>query len=288
MALAKKTKLESAIEDLASEESRLNRELDHVNAQIRANSAEHNAPDEIAAAVRETIRQGADRYRVRLKVELSEQDLAKLNIMPVQVIDYQPGMRVALTPPDLGLLADGFHFLLESTPGAIENILKQAPVGGIAKGECERIAATLEAKKLSIETSLENLYETMQRAGFQPRRRPDMSPAVLLGFKDKADWNQQKLEAYRQRSGEIRGAQRKLGERRNELIQERGKLERLAEMDKDGAQQFKSDIAKLNHEEKALNDRIAVAEQERKRSEKIWNNCIQFLRDQGLKVDAHI
>ena len=130
MALAKKTKLESAIEDLASEETRLNRELDHVNAQIRANNAQHNAPDEIEAAVRETIRQGADRYRGRLKVELGNQDLTKLHLLPVQVFErYAPGVGAA--PPDLGLLVDGFYFLLESTPGAIAAVLKCAPVGGI-------------------------------------------------------------------------------------------------------------------------------------------------------------
>jgi hypothetical protein len=278
-----RSKLESALEDLGSEERRLNRDIDQVNAEIKANNLKHNSEAEIATAVRETIHTGADRYRDHLKFPLRDRDLRQIDLMPIQPIDYRAGLMP--TQPNVGLLKDGFYFLLENIPGAIDSIIAMAPKGGVTKEQREQIDATLRAKKLALETELEALYQGMEKAGFQPRRRPDLSPRVFLNFVDKENWSKGKLEAQRQRCGEIRSAQSKLTTRRSEVLQERGKLESLSD---DNDPRLKSNVEGLKAEETSLNERIEANRQEVKRSDQLFNLCLVFLRDHGVSVDVHV
>lgn len=287
------SKLESAIDDLRSEEQRLNREIGRVHADIKANNAEHNAESEIETSVRETIHSGANRYREHLKFALRNRDLTKIDLMPIQPFDFRAG--IMPTHPNFGLLKDGFYFLLETIPGAIDSIMTMAPKGGITKEQREQTAAKLEAKHTALQRGLEDLYESMEQAGFQPRRRPDLSARVFLNFVDKENWNQRKFEALRQRCGELRAAQTKLTSKRAEVIQERVKLENLTDdnaaafaTNRDDNPRLRSDVERLKAEETSLDERIEANREELKRSDTLFNSCRAFLGDHGVSVDVHV
>lgn len=187
MALAKKSKLESAIEDLGSEESRLNKGIDGTNVEIKANAALPVAREEIEPAVREKIRGGADRYRTSLEFELHRRAPSTIDLMPVWPLDDRG--RMIGGEPNIRLLVDGFYFLLQSSPAAIDSIVAAAPAGGITAAEREKIAVALETKKFGLEQELENLYSEMEAAGFTPHRRVDLSPKVFLNFVNSENWN---------------------------------------------------------------------------------------------------
>ena len=279
--------IESIIDELAGEIAALNRQIDEVNNEIRANERTPPAREEIEAALRADIARRVNKYRERLKLDLRRP--AKLNIMRVQDLDVAGGVPVK---PDLEFLADGFAFLFEKIGDpAIADLLELAPSGGVTKQQKEEADAKLRAKKREKEAELESCYVELEKAGLKADRRPDLSPSVFLEFKSKEKWNQAKLEGQRERLVEQRSITSRLSAKRGDILNLRMKLDYQGANNSDTAEQAaqrKSEIAALTEEEKSLSKRIAETNQVHSRASTLLNKCLEFLREQDIKVDSHL
>ncbi len=287
MALLKKSKIESAIEDFHEELRRLNKLIDEDNAEIRAYEAQPNhSQAEIQTEALALIHNRAERFRKTAKFELGNRNLNLLDLCPVYPCDNRG--RPIGGPPNIQLLVDAFYFLLEGSPAALANIRALAPAGGDSNEKNKKNKAAKLEKKLAHETELEALYQEMEQAGFIPSRRVDLSARVLLNFVDNKNWSRQKLESIRQRCGELREAQAKLSGKRSDVIQARLKLEHLADGQGDQNSQLKDDIQALKNEENRIDARIPQINLEMKNNQRILQSCFDFLRAENISVDHHV
>jgi hypothetical protein len=177
----------------------------------------------MSAALAETVKKGAARYRERMS-----NAFARFKKSKVEICEIDPMLPDTM---NMQLLADAVHYLFETAgPAVAKDLIALAPQGGITTPMREERAAKLLAQRRELFEKLKELYQTMEGMGFTPMYRPDFDPEILLEWKSITEWNRDVLEALRERCAERRHTNSKLNEKRQEILKDREKLERVAQV----------------------------------------------------------
>jgi len=288
-------KISDIIVELGAEIASLNSQIDAVNAEIRANENLPPAREEIEAELVSRLDQGAARYKEALRFEFRQPFRVKHGHRQVHdgldVLRLQPLTYGVAPATDFQLLGDAFAWLVKQLgQPAIDDLMQSAPQNGILRADKAANDVQLKAKKRALEVRLEETHVELERAGMRPERRPDLSPEVFLDFKSKRDWDKGKFESFREAHIGDRAARSRLQEKRNDLTYKIGRLQQeIANRDRgEYEKSVEQKIATLSEERKAMDEKMAELKLLGDKRAKLFNRCIDYLREQGVEIDHHL
>jgi len=288
-------KIGDLIVELGAEISDLNARIDQVNNAIRLNAGLPPHRSEIEAALSAHIETRAARYKKSLRFELRRPFVERDGLRKVHdgldILRMQPWTSGISAATDFQLLGDAFAWMVKQLgKPAVDDLLKSAPADGILGADKEARDKQLRADKREIESKLEEAYVELERAGMRAERRPDLSVDIFLDFKSPRDWDRGKFETFREAHIGDRAARSRLVEKRSDLTNEIGMLQQRIHNRERGEYEKSVElkIADLAEERRQLDEKIAQLKQMGDKRAKLFNRCIEYLREQGVPIDHHL
>jgi len=293
--MATPAKIGDLIIEVGAEISDLNARIDEVNNSIRLNAGLPPHRSEIEAALLMHIETRAARYKESLRFELRRPFVERDGLRKVHdgldILRMQPLTYGVAPATDFQLLGDAFAWMVKQLgKPAIDDLMKSAPADGILGADKEARDKQLRANKRELEVKLEEAYVELERAGMRAERRPDLSVDIFLDFKGPRDWDRGKFETFREAHIGDRAARTRLREKRDQLTHDIGRLQQEIHNRQRGEYEksVEGKIADLTEERRQLDEKLAGVKLLSDKRARLFQRCIEYLREQGITIDHHL